>query len=79
MARSPRPFGSPVPSLEFPDTFDQLNSVMELRDGRLLATDFAGPTVQLVDFARGTRTHAWPEGRRTQPVHDARPPAFLRG
>ena len=46
---------------EFPDTFDQLNSVMELRDGRVLATDFAGPTVQLVDFTRGTLT---PLGRK---------------
>jgi hypothetical protein len=44
------------PLAEFPDTFDQLNSVMELRDGRVLATDFAGPTVQLVDFARGSRS-----------------------
>ena len=44
------------PLAEFPDTFDQLNSVMELQDGRALATDFAGPTIQLVDFARGTRT-----------------------
>lgn len=44
------------PLAQFPDTFDQLNSVIELRDGRLLATDFAGPTVQLIDFARGSRT-----------------------
>lgn len=44
------------PLAEFPDTFDQLNSVLELRDGRLIATDFAGPTVQIIDFARGTHT-----------------------
>jgi hypothetical protein len=44
------------PIAEFPGTFDQLNSVVELRDGRLLATDFAGPTVQLLDFAHGSRT-----------------------
>ena len=44
------------PLAEFPDTFDQLNSIMELPDGRALATDFAGPTIQLVDFARGIRT-----------------------
>ena len=44
------------PLAEFPGTFDQLNSVVALRDGRLLATDFLGPTVQLLDFARGSRT-----------------------
>lgn len=44
------------PLAEFPDTFDQLNSVLELRDGRLVATDFAGPTVQIIDFAKGSHT-----------------------
>lgn len=58
--------GAPVPPVpiihltkpiaEFPETFDHVNGVAELRDGRVLVTDFQGPTLQLLDFGRGQQT-----------------------
>lgn len=44
------------PAAELEDTFDHPISVLELGGGRLVVTDLMGPTVELVDMARGTRT-----------------------
>ncbi len=43
------------PLAEFPETFDHMNGVTELRDGRVVVTDFEGPSIQLVDFSRGSQ------------------------
>ncbi|HET8632552.1 MAG TPA: hypothetical protein VFL88_00280 [Gemmatimonadales bacterium] len=51
------------PEVEFPDPFDQVTSVRELRDGRLIVADLYARAVSLVDFASGQATAIGREGQ----------------
>ncbi|HET7603388.1 MAG TPA: hypothetical protein VFK36_10265 [Gemmatimonadales bacterium] len=51
------------PEVEFPDAFDQVTAVRELRDGRLIVADLYARTVSLVDLASGQATAIGREGQ----------------
>jgi hypothetical protein len=51
------------PEVEFPDPFDQVTSVRELRDGRLIVADLYARAVSLVDLKSGSATVIGREGQ----------------
>jgi hypothetical protein len=51
------------PEVEFPDPFDQVTAVRELRDGRLIVADLFARTVSLVDLKSGSATVIGREGQ----------------
>ncbi len=51
------------PSAKFPEDFGSVQTVRELRDGRLLVADPLGKELYLVDLAAGTRTVVGSQGQ----------------
>jgi hypothetical protein len=51
------------PEAEFPDPFDQVTAVRELRDGRLIVADLFARAVSLVDLKSGSATVIGREGQ----------------
>src|SRR3972149_4768324 len=51
------------PNAKFPEDFGSVQTVRELRDGRLLVADPLGKELYLVDLAAGTRTVVGSQGQ----------------
>lgn len=49
--------------VEFTESFDDIQSVRELRDGRVIVSDLTAKTVSLVDLTHGTATALGHEGQ----------------
>jgi hypothetical protein len=52
-----------TPEVEFPEPFDHVTAIRELRDGRLIVADVFARTVSLVDLASGQATAIGREGQ----------------